>query len=103
MIGVCENRLQGGDIGCELLHDCPRPELEQLRGLAVEAIGVYLRGEMEVTQGDIGWKSSLRQVQKDMERIVDDLMRIRSFAGQQPFGGFRKRCVCCSKILKNWT
>ena len=66
----------------------PDPELEQLRGLAVEAIGVYLRGEMEVTQGDIGWKSSLRQVQKDMERIVDDLMRIRSFAGQQPFGGF---------------
>jgi len=66
----------------------PDPELEQLRGLAVEAIGVYLRGEMEVADGDIGWKSSLRQVQKGMERIVDDLMRIRSFAGEQPFEGF---------------
>ena len=66
----------------------PDPELEQLRGLAVEAIGVYLRGEMEVADGDIGWKSSLRQVQKGRERIVDDLMRIRSFAGEKPFEGF---------------
>ena len=66
----------------------PDPELEQLRGLTVEALGVYLRGEMEVGQDDIGWSSPVRSVQRDMERVVRDLMRIRSFAGQEGFSGF---------------
>ena len=66
----------------------PDPELEQLRGLTVEALGVYLRGEMEVGQDDIGWSSPVRSVQRDMERVVRDLMRIRSFAGQVGFSGF---------------
>lgn len=66
----------------------PDPELEQLRGLAVDALGVYLRGAMVVEQEDIGWEGPVRTVQRDMERIVRDLMRIRSFAGQENFSGF---------------
>ena len=46
--------------------------------LCVSAIGVYLRGEMRVEDNDIGWSSSVRNVGKDMERIVRDLMRIRA-------------------------
>ena len=66
----------------------PDPELEQLRALTVDAIGVYLRGQILIEDGDIGWKLSLKNVAKDMERLVSDLMRIRDFAGQEDFNGF---------------
>lgn len=66
----------------------PDPELEQLRALTVDAIGVYLRGQILNEDGDIGWKLSLKTVSKDMERLVSDLMRIRDFAGQEDFNGF---------------
>ena len=77
-----------GTLVVNYYSSAPDPELEQLRGLAVEALGVYLRGEMNVDGQDIGWESSVKGVKRDMERIVRDLMRIRSFEGQEPFSGF---------------
>lgn len=77
-----------GTLVVNYYSSAPDPELEQLRGLAVEALGVYLRGEMNVDGHDIGWESSVKGVKRDMERIVRDLMRIRSFEGQEPFSGF---------------
>ncbi|MEY3010428.1 MAG: hypothetical protein RLZZ314_1070 [Bacteroidota bacterium] len=66
----------------------PDPELERLRDLAVEALGIHLRGVMAVGEGDIGWDSSPKQVVKELERIVSDLMRIRHFEEQSVFKGF---------------
>ena len=77
-----------GTLVVNYYSSAPDPELEQLRGLAVEALGVYLRGEMNVDGQDISWESSVKGVKRDMERIVRDLMRIRSFEGQEPFSGF---------------
>jgi len=77
-----------GTLVVNYYSSAPDPELEQLRGLALEALGVYLRGEMNVDGQDIGWESSVKGVTRDMERIVRDLMRIRSFEGQEPFSGF---------------
>lgn len=86
--GAVKTASKEGTLVVNYYSTAPDPELEQLRGLAVEALGVYLRGEMNVDQEGIGWRSSVKGVQRDMERLVHDLMRIRSFAGQQSFSGF---------------
>ena len=86
--GAVRTGSQEGTLVVNYYSTAPDPELEQLRGLAIDAIGVYLRGEMRVEDNDIGWSSSVRNVGKDMERIVRDLMRIRAFAGQEDFKGF---------------
>ena len=81
----------------------PDPELEQLRSLTVDALGVYLRGQIQIENGDIGWQLSLKHVLRDMERVVSDLMRIRDFAGQgKIFMASLKKSCGCLKILKNW-
>lgn len=77
-----------GTLVVNYYSSAPDPELEQLRGLAVDALGVYLRGQIKVEGADIGWSSTVRGVRRDMERVVKDLMRIRAFAGQQTFAGF---------------
>jgi len=64
------------------------PELEQLRQVALDALGVYLRGQMEVDAEDIGWRDGPPAVKRQMQRTVSDIMRIRSFAGQERFEGF---------------
>ena len=66
----------------------PDPELEQLRALTVDALGVYLRGQILLTDIDLGWAESVRSVSRDMDRIVSDMLRIRSFAGTDKFQGF---------------
>ena len=86
--GAVKTGSQEGTLVVNYYSTAPDPELEQLRGLAIDAIGVYLRGQMRVEDNDIGWSSSVRNVGKDMERIVRDLMRIRAFAGQEDFKGF---------------
>lgn len=86
--GPIKTGSQEGTLVVNYYSSAPDPELEQLRGLAIDAIGVYLRGEMRVEGSDIGWSSSVRNVGRDMERIVRDLMRIRAFAGQEDFKGF---------------
>ena len=86
--GAVKTGSQEGTLVVNYYSTAPDPELEQLRGLAIDAIGVYLRGEMRVEDNDIGWSSSVRNVGKDMERIVRDLMRIRAFTGQEDFKGF---------------
>jgi outer membrane protein OmpA-like peptidoglycan-associated protein len=77
-----------GTLVVNYYSSAPDPELEQLRGLALEALGVFLRGEMRVDGQDLGWESPVKGVKRDMERIVRDVMRIRSFEGQQTFSGF---------------
>ena len=77
-----------GTLVVNYYSSAPNPELEQLRGLAVDALGVYLRGQMVVDEEDIGWQQPVRSIRKDMERLVGDLMRIRSFAGEEAFRGF---------------
>ena len=64
------------------------PELEQLRALTVDALGVYLRGQILLTEEDLGWAESVRSVSRGMDRIVSDMLRIRSFAGTEKFQGF---------------
>ena len=86
--GAVKTGSQEGTLVVNYYSTAPDPELEQLRGLAIDAIGVYVRGEMRVEDNDIGWSSSVRNVGKDMERIVRDLMRIRAFTGQEDFKGF---------------
>ena len=66
----------------------PDPELEQLRALTVDALGVYLRGQILLTDTDLGWAESVRSVSRDIDRIVSDMLRIRSFAGTDKFQGF---------------
>ena len=66
----------------------PDPELEQLRALTVDALGVYLRGQILLTEEDLGWAESVRSVSRGMDRIVSDMLRIRSFAGTEKFHGF---------------
>ena len=77
-----------GTLVVNYYSSAPDPELEQLRSLTVEALGVYLRGQILIEDGDIGWQLPLRHVSKDMDRVVSDLMRIRDFAGQDAFRGF---------------
>jgi len=86
--GAVKTGSKEGTLVVNYYSSAPDPELEQLRSLAVDALGVYLRGQMAVTELDLGWEAPVRSIQKDMERIVSDLMRIRSFAGQERFEGF---------------
>ena len=89
-------RLTGQKEGTLVINyysSAPDPELEQLRSLTVEALGVYLRGQILIEDGDIGWQLSLRHVSRDMERVVSDLMRIRDFTGQDPFRGFSQEVL----------
>ena len=86
--GAVKTGSKEGTLVVNYYSSAPDPELEQLRSLAVDALGVYLRGQMAVTELDLGWEAPVRSIQKDMERIVSDLMRIRSFAGQERFQGF---------------
>ena len=53
----------------------PDPELDQLRGLALDALGVYLRGQIVVDGRDIGWQGSIRTVFRDMDRFVGDMLK----------------------------
>ena len=96
-MGVCRSWGQGepiktgqqeGTLVINYYSTAPDPELEQLRGLALEALGVYLRGQLRIDDQDIGWSSSVRATQRTMERTVADLLRIRSFSGTDKFGGF---------------
>ena len=96
-MGVCRSWGQGepiktgqqeGTLVINYYSTAPDPELEQLRGLALEALGVYLRGQLQIDEQDIGWSSSVRATQRTMERTVADLLRIRSFSGTDKFGGF---------------
>ena len=82
-----------GTLVVNYYSSAPDPELEQLRSLTVEALGVYLRGQILIEDGDIGWQLSLRHVSRDMERVVSDLMRIRDFTGQDPFRGFSQEVL----------
>lgn len=82
-----------GTLVVNYYSSAPDPELEQLRSLTVEALGVYLRGQILIEDGDIGWQLSLRHVSKDMERVVSDLMRIRDFTGQDAFRGFSQEVL----------
>ena len=82
-----------GTLVVNYYSSAPDPELEQLRSLTVEALGVYLRGQILIEDGDIGWQLSLRHVSKDMDRVVSDLMRIRDFAGQDAFRGFSEEVL----------
>ena len=66
----------------------PDPALEQLRRLSVDALGVYLRGQISVDSKEIGWARPVKSIQRDMEGIVTDVMDIRQFSGQSRFGGF---------------
>ena len=66
----------------------PDPELEQLRQLAIDALGIHLRGEVLLSNEDIGWRRSPKSLQKEMSRIVTDLLSIRNFEGVEPFRGF---------------
>lgn len=66
----------------------PDPELEQLRQLAIDALGIHLRGEVLLSNEDIGWRRSPKSLQKEMGRIVTDLLSIRNFEGVEPFRGF---------------
>ena len=82
-----------GTLVVNYYSSAPDPELEQLRSLTVEALGVYLRGQILIEDGDIGWQLSVRHVSKDMDRVVSDLMRIRDFAGEEAFKGFSREVL----------
>lgn len=79
---------QEGTLVVNYYATAPDPELEQLRQVALDALGVYLRGQMEVDAQDIGWRDGPRPVKRQMQRTVSDILRIRSFAGQERFEGF---------------
>ena len=91
--GMRLNGQKEGTLVVNYYSSAPDPELEQLRSLTVEALGVYLRGQILIEDGDIGWQLSLRHVSRDMERVVSDLMRIRDFTGQDPFRGFSQEVL----------
>ena len=91
--GMRLTRQKEGTLVVNYYSSAPDPELEQLRSLTVEALGVYLRGQILIEDGDIGWQLSLRHVSRDMERVVSDLLRIRDFTGQDPFRGFSQEVL----------
>lgn len=82
-----------GTLVVNYYSSAPDPELEQLRSLTVDALGVFLRGQILIEDGDIGWQLSVRHVSKDMDRVVSDLMRIRDFAGEEAFKGFSREVL----------
>ena len=64
------------------------PEVEKLKSLMVEAIETYLNGAVDVVEGDVTWKASIRVIKKDINKIVRDLMVLRKFKEKVPFSGF---------------
>ena len=64
------------------------PEVEQLKSLMVDAIETYLNGAVDVVDGDVTWKASLRVIKKDINKIVRDMMVLRKFKEKFPFDGF---------------
>ena len=66
----------------------PDPEVEQLRSVMVEALEMYLNGAVNIQDGEVNFRSNLRTIKKDMERLVNDLMVLRKFKEKVPFEGF---------------
>ena len=86
-----DSRLVGSKEGTLIVNywsSAPDPEVEQLRSVMVEALEMYLNGAVNIQDGDVNWRSSLRTIKKDMERLVKDLMVLRKFKEKVPFAGF---------------
>ena len=86
-----DSRLVGSKEGTLIVNywsSAPDPEVEQLRSVMVEALEMYLNGAVNIQDGDVNWRSSLRTIKKDMERLVKDLMVLRKFKEKVPFEGF---------------
>jgi outer membrane protein OmpA-like peptidoglycan-associated protein len=64
------------------------PEVDQLKNLMVDAIETYLNGAVDVVEGDVKWKASIRVIKKDINKIVRDMMFLRKFKEKVPFVGF---------------
>ena len=64
------------------------PEVDQLKSLMVDAIETYLNGAVDVVEGDVTWKASIRVIKKDINKIVRDMMVLRKFKEKVPFAGF---------------
>ena len=64
------------------------PEVDQLKSLMVDAIETYLNGAVDVVEGDVAWKASIRVIKKDINKIVRDMMVLRKFKEKVPFAGF---------------
>ena len=64
------------------------PEVDQLKSLMVDAIETYLNGAVDVVEGDVTWKASIRVIKKDINKIVRDMMVLRKFKEKVPFEGF---------------
>jgi outer membrane protein OmpA-like peptidoglycan-associated protein len=64
------------------------PEVEQLKSLMVDAIEIYLNGAVDVVDGDVTWKASLRVIKKDINTIVRDMMVLGKFKERVSFDGF---------------
>ena len=61
------------------------PEVDQLKSLMVDAIETYLNGAVDVVEGDVTWKASIRVIKKDINKIVRDMMVLRKFKEKVPF------------------
>ena len=86
-----DSRLVGSKEGTLIVNywsSAPDPEVEQLRSVMVEALEMYLNGAVNIQDGDVNWRSNLRTIKKDMERLVKDLMVLRKFKEKVPFEGF---------------
>jgi outer membrane protein OmpA-like peptidoglycan-associated protein len=86
-----DSRLVGSKEGTLIVNywsSAPDPEVEQLRSVMVEALEMYLNGAVNIEEGEVNWRSSIRSIKKDMERIVKDLMVLRKFKEKVPFEGF---------------
>ena len=86
-----DSRLVGSKEGTLIVNywsSAPDPEVEQLRSVMVEALEMYLNGAVHIQDGKVNWRSSLRTIKKDMERVVRDLMVLRKFKEKVPFAGF---------------
>ena len=86
-----DSRLVGSKEGTLIVNywsSAPDPEVEQLRSVMVEALEMYLNGAVNIQDGDVNWRSNLRTIKKDMERLVRDLMVLRKFKEKVPFEGF---------------
>ena len=64
------------------------PEVDQLKSLMVDAIETYLNGAIDVVEGDVKWKASIRVIKQDINKIVRDMMVLRKFKEKVPFDGF---------------
>ena len=64
------------------------PEVDQLKSLMVDAIETYLNGAVDVVEGDVTWKASIRVIKKDINKIVRDMMVLRKFKEKVAFTGF---------------